>query len=428
MKMTYYNRVDETLYHDTLDNGLDVYIIVKRGYKEKCAYFGTKFGSLQTGDILVDEHGNKHPVLGGIAHFLEHRLFDNKRGNVMDLYDNMGASCNAFTSFNKTVYYFSSINNFDEGLNLLLDYPSEFEMSEEAVEGEKDIIIQEVKMYKDMPDRVLFFEGLRSLYNEHPITSEIGGEIEEVSATTRQLLGLCHSTFYDPSNMTLVVVGDVDVRETLELIKKNQAGKNFKASEHIVKEINESIEVAREFHEIKMNSNIDKVFIGYKMEPLDNLDTFSQNKVVSSLDIIGNILFSKSGEYYEDLVKEGLISNIESETLALPKMNAFFVSAESTKVDELAFRIKEIVASSLDTLTEERLQSNKKAMLSSLLYDCNSCSKLGYNFVNNILEDFNYFEMEEVIRTINLEYLKMVCKHYLLNAKVSVTVMKNKDD
>ena len=151
-----YSSIDEEVYHKTLSNGLNVYIIKKGGYEEKCAFFGTKFGSFQTGDYLVDSEGKKHLVLGGIAHFLEHRLFDYYKGNVMDLYDELGAYTNAFTSYNKTVYYFSTLDNFDECLNLLLDFPGVFEMSEEAVNKEKDIIVQELLMYKDMADQKLF--------------------------------------------------------------------------------------------------------------------------------------------------------------------------------------------------------------------------------------------------------------------------------
>ena len=110
MNKKYYKSIDETLYHEILDNGLDVYIIKKEGFANKCAYFASKFGSFNTGDTLV-YNGVETKIIGGLAHFLEHRVFDYKKGNVIDLYYKLGADCNAFTTYDRTVYYFNCNDN-----------------------------------------------------------------------------------------------------------------------------------------------------------------------------------------------------------------------------------------------------------------------------------------------------------------------------
>lgn len=425
MKKTYYSDLDETLFHETLKNGLNVYIITKKGYKEKCAFFGTRFGSLQTNDLLIDEEGNKHKVLGGIAHFLEHRLFDNKRGNVMDLYDDMGAHCNAYTSFDKTVYHFSTVGNFEQGLELLLDFPSEFEMSEEAVEKEKDIIIQEIKMYQDMPDRLLFFNALQSLYLSHPIINDIGGEIEEVQQTTRKLLNLCHSTFYDPSNMSIVIVGDVDVDQIMQLIKQNQKGKKFNVSKIERKIINEASKVNKEKEIIVMPVNNDKIIIGYKLQPLNDLDVFQKNKTMIALEIIGDILFSKSGEYYEKLVEQELVSSIDTEIMIFDGMASFLVAAESNKTSLLEVEIKKNILSVITLLTKENLDRNKKALVSKLLYQFNSCENIGLNFISSILEGFNHFDKQKAIQEIDLDYIKSIASEMLIDSPTSVVIIRS---
>ena len=204
MNKRYYENVDETLYHETLDNGLNVYIIKKEGFSNKCAYFATKFGSFNTGDILIED-GKEIKLIGGLAHFLEHRVFDYKKGNVVDIFYKLGADVNAFTSFDRTAYYFSCTDHFNECLELLLDFPTSFTMSKEAVENEKDIIVSELLMYKDDPDEKLFKGLLSCLYKDHPIIQDVGGEVEEVRATTYDLLKLVHNSFYSSNNMVLVI-------------------------------------------------------------------------------------------------------------------------------------------------------------------------------------------------------------------------------
>lgn len=420
-----YSSIDEEVYHKVLPNGLNVYLIKKEGYTEKCAFFGTKFGSFQTGDYLVDCNNEKHFVLGGIAHFLEHRLFDYYKGNVMDLYDELGAYTNAFTSYNKTVYYFSTLDKFEECLTLLLDFPSVFEMSEEAVNKEKDIIVQELLMYKDMADQKLFNKTLNNLYFEHPIKFDVGGEPSEVRETTRDLLKLCHQTFYSPSNMNLVVVGDVDIEKTFQLIEKNQENKTFETSKHESKTINEDYsKVIKEEETIQENVSNDKLMIGYKLKP------FNDNRIKKQLclEFICDLLFSSSTDFYERLVKEELASGIESDFICYNDVNTLLFSCDVNNISKVKELVKERVNNAVSCFTENDLENIKKSEISFIIRSCNSCVNLAKYFAMYLFEDANYFNLIDVIKEIKISDLIDVYNEYLKDAVSTVCVLKGESN
>lgn len=420
-----YSSIDEEVYHKVLPNGLNVYLIKKAGYKEKCAFFGTRFGSFQTGDYLIDDKGEKHLVVGGIAHFLEHRLFDYYKGNVMDLYDELGAYTNAFTSYNKTVYYFSTLDNFEECLNLLLDFPSVFEMSEEAVNKEKDIIVQELLMYKDMPDQKIFDKTMNNLYFEHPIRFDVGGEPSEVRETTRDLLKLCHQTFYSPSNMNLVVVGDIDIDKTMELIENNQKGKTFDTSKHEEKVMNEDYsKVKKEEETFSENINNSKLMIAYKIKP------FGVNRVKEQLclEFISSLLFSSSTDFYDTLIKEELANNVEGEVLSYKDVTSLIFACDVNDEDKVKQMVKDRVNNAISLFNEKDLDNIKKSEVSFIIRSCNSCVNLAKYFAMYLFEDANYLDLVDVIKSITVEDLVNVYNEYLKDALYTVCVLKGEND
>lgn len=420
-----YADINEEVYHKTLSNGLNVYLIKKSGYTEKCAFFGTRFGSFQTGDYLVDDSGEKHLVVGGIAHFLEHRLFDYYKGNVMDLYDELGAYTNAFTSYNKTVYYFSTIDNFDECLTLLLDFPSVFEMSEEAVNKEKDIIVQELLMYKDMPDQKLFDKTINNLYFDHPIKFDVGGEPEEVRETTRDLLKLCHQTFYAPNNMNLVVAGDIDVEKTLELIENNQKSKHFVASKHEPKVIKEDYNKAvKDEEKVEESINKDKLMIAYKLKPFGE----DRQKEQLCMEFICSLLFSSSTDFYDNLVKEGLANGIESEFISYKDVSSLIFSCDVNNEEKVKKLVKERVETALSLFNEEELENIKKSEVSFIIRSCNSCVNLAKYFALYLFEDANYLELIKIIKEITVEDLINVYNKYLKDAVSSICILKGENN
>ena len=343
----------------------------------------------------------------------------------MDLYDELGAYTNAFTSYNKTVYYFSTIDNFDECLNLLLDFPGTFEMSEEAVEKEKDIIVQELLMYKDMADQKIFDKTMNNLYFEHPIKFDVGGEPEEVRETTRDLLRLCHQTFYSPSNMCLVVAGDIDVDKTMELIENNQKGKNFDTSKHESKIINEDYSRAvKEEEEVKESINNDKIMIAYKLKPFDS----DRVKKQLCMEFISSLLFSSSTDFYENLVKEELASNIEGEFMGYNDINTLVFASDVNDSEKVKQLVKERVNNALDFFNEEDLENIKKSEIAFIIRTCNSSVNLAKYFSMYLFEDANYLNLIDVIKEITVEDLVNVYNEYLKDAVSTVCILRGENN
>ncbi len=217
MNKTYYPRLDETVYRKTLPNGLRVMVIPKPGFTRKCAYFVTDFGSIHTHFTL---DGRDYEMPAGIAHYLEHKMFDLPGRDVNAEFAALGASPNAFTSYDMTAYYFSCTDHFQESLALLLEFVSTPYFTPETVEKERGIIAQEIAMYDDSPDSRVFEEMAQNLYARHPLRVPIAGSAQSIAAITPQMLQDCHRAFYHPGNMMLCVAGDVEPEQVCALAQQ----------------------------------------------------------------------------------------------------------------------------------------------------------------------------------------------------------------
>ena len=232
MDKKFYKTINETLYHEQMDNGLNVYLLKKEGFSKTYGLFATNFGSVDTSFVPLNEN-EMIKVSDGVAHFLEHKMFEMQDGDASDKFSMLGASTNAFTSSNRTAYLFSTGSNEMACTELLLDFVQELYLTEQNVEKEKGIICQEIKMYDDDPDWQNYFGAIQNLYHNHPFAVDIAGTVESVNATTKEELETCYKTFYHPSNMVLFVVGQIDVEEMMEMIRQNQASKSFIAAPEI---------------------------------------------------------------------------------------------------------------------------------------------------------------------------------------------------
>lgn len=222
MKRIHYPELDETLYRDTLENGLDVAVVSRKGFTKKMAYFVTDYGSIHT-DFLLD--GREYHAPAGVAHYLEHKMFDLPgERDVSGEFAAMGAMTNAFTGYDMTAYYFSCTDHFDDCLRLLLEFVSTPYFTEESVEKERGIIDQEIGMNLDSPDSVIFDALMEGMYREHPIRVPILGTSETIREITAEVLYNCHRAFYTPGNMLLCVVGDVDPEQVAQIARQVLGG------------------------------------------------------------------------------------------------------------------------------------------------------------------------------------------------------------
>ena len=286
MKKSKLEKLDLSLYTEELDNGLRVFIVPKTDVNGIYATLSTKFGSVYKEFVPLNEKKMVSVPLG-VAHFLEHKMFEQKNNiDPFTFYSERGSDANANTSNYKTTYLFSGPNFFDENINYLLDYVQDPYFTDENVEKEKGIIEQEIKMYEDDPYFKMYDGIIYNTFIKHPIKYPIAGTVEDVRKITKEDLYTCYNTFYHPSNMFLVITGNVDPKEAMEVIKINQEKKKFDSKKEIeIKTYNEPDKVEKENEEITMDVEIPKVGIGYK------INCSKMKLSINDIKIYLNILF-----------------------------------------------------------------------------------------------------------------------------------------
>ena len=299
-----YPQLDERLYRQVLPNGLNVAVVKRRGFARSIAYFVTNFGSIHTEFLL---EGQTHSTPAGIAHYLEHKMFDLPGGrDVAAEFAALGASVNAFTSYDMTAYYFSCTENFDECLRLLLEFVSTPYFTEESVEKERGIIDQEIGMNLDNPDSVIFDRLMEAMYREHPIRIPILGTRESIREITPQVLETCHRAFYTPVNCCLCVVGDVDPGEVAETVRQvlgdapRPAGRKQSLPE-------EEMRCPASFTRCAMDIAMSTFCLGFKCAPVGLGEAAIRQEMAA--DLAAEALFGESSELYLRLYQEGLIDS-----------------------------------------------------------------------------------------------------------------------
>jgi predicted Zn-dependent peptidase len=301
MNKQYYPALDETLYRATLPNGLKILMVPKPGFTKKKAYFVTDFGAVHTVFTL---NGEKHTVPAGVAHYLEHKLFDLPGRDVSAEFASMGAMVNAFTSYDLTAYYFSCTENFDDCLRLLLEFVSTPYFTEESVEKERGIIDQEIGMVADEPGSRVFENLMTAMYAAHPIRIPILGTSDTIRDITPQILHTCHRAFYHPENMLLCVIGDVDP-EALCRVAEEALPPRERPNAALLRDWQEPMAVARESVVENMDVARPIYNIGFKCEPVGEGLPMLCREIAG--DLAAEALFGESSELYLKLYEEGVI-------------------------------------------------------------------------------------------------------------------------
>jgi predicted Zn-dependent peptidase len=379
MEKKVYEQLNEVLYKEVLPNGLKVYVLPKPGFHKTYGLFSTNYGSIDNEFGYVGDEPRRVP--DGIAHFLEHKLFEKEDGDVFQLFGKQGASSNAFTSFTKTSYLFSATDNIEENLLTLIDFVQDPYFTKETVEKEKGIIGQEIQMYDDDPSWRQFFGILKNLYPKHPLHIDIAGTVESIADITAEDLYACYHTFYHPSNMTLFVVGNIDPEEMLTLIRDNQAAKSFAEIREIKRYFPE--ETAADivpFSTVQMPVNRTKVVVGIK--------GFQENLPKEEVDLLRfrtslNLLFQL------------LIGNTSKN----------YFSGDSDHPDEFSAAIEALLLNfNQDSeVSEENLVLLKKKMLGKYFQSLNSLEFIANQFTQDLFGDVTLFDVPSVIQSIQLE-------------------------
>ena len=395
-----YPELDETLYQQTLANGLTVCVVPRKGFTKRLAYFVTDYGSIHTQYSL---DGKNHQAPAGVAHYLEHKMFD-LPGNrdVSAEFAALGASTNAFTSYDMTAYYFSCTENFDECLRLLLEFVSTPYFTEESVEKERGIIDQEIGMNEDAPDSVVFENLVQAMYARHPIRVPILGTGETIRQITPEVLYRCHRAFYAPGNMLLCVVGDVEP-EAVARIAEQQLGREALPVGKKQKDWAEPMTCPRPEITAKMEVAMPMFNLAFKCEPLGTGDGAIREEMVA--DLAAEALFGESSELYLKLYEEGLIdSSFGGGFETIDGCAMLLCSGDS----EDARAVREAILAQAEKLTREGLPEEdylrmKRSALGRRIRGLDSFDATCFRICAYHFSDFDYFRFPEVYRQITAE-------------------------
>ncbi|MBU9714491.1 EF-P 5-aminopentanol modification-associated protein YfmH [Evansella tamaricis] len=428
MNKVTFDQLQETLYHEVLPNGLQVYLLPKPGFNKTYATFTTKYGSIDNHFVPLNDK-EKVRVPDGIAHFLEHKLFEDEEGDVFQLFSKQGASANAFTSFTRTAYLFSSTMNISENLETLLNFVQKPYFTEESVEKEKGIIEQEIKMYEDNPDWRNYFGLIASMYKNHPVKIDIAGTVDSIYKITKDSLYTCYETFYHPSNMVFFVVGNLEPDTTMELIRNNQAGKTFEEPQEIKRYFQDEPEsVAEKIVTIPMNVHTGKCLVGFKDQKPDRQGE-ELLKHELSIQLLLEMMFGQSGENYQKLYEEGLIDDSFSFDYSGEQGFGFsVVGGDTDRPEELGKRIAGMVDDFIQKPIDElQMEGIRKKKIGYFLRALNSPEYIANQFTRYRFNDMDLFQVIPVLESLTSKDMTDAMKdHFLTNTQMSQCHVKPK--
>lgn len=438
MKVKNYSLINETKYSKKLANGLQVVIIPKYGFNKTFAVFATHYGALMNKFVPYGEKEYQEFPLG-IAHFLEHKMFDLPDGtDATELFAELGLDSNAATSYNMTCYLFSGTKNIQEGINLLLDFVQTPYFTDESVQKEQGIIEQELKMYLDYPADNLQLGLMENMFKHYPLRYDIGGTVESIKKINKDFLLKCYNTFYHPSNMFLVIVGDPDkimstndnsIEKLFSLIENNQSKKKFPKIKDIKKSILvEDANVHQTTGSKKMDINIAKAAVGLKLP----YERYARNEAMMlqlKLRILLDATFGYASPAYQEMLDNELITgNLYYDVYVDGICGYLKINANTNKPKEFISYVRnKLLSLNKIKLTEEEFNRYKRAVLGNFLKSLNSLDFIAFSYLDYIIKDSDVFEAVELVDKLKLSDIKKLEKYFKENAITDFTIFP-KDD
>ena len=405
MQTIEFKQLDETLYYKQLDNGLDVYILPKKGFSKTFVTFTTKYGSIDRTFVPIGE-SEAITVPDGIAHFLEHKMFEKEEGDVFQKFSEVGAQANAFTSFTRTAYLFSATDHLYTSTKTLLDFVQQPYFTEETVNKEKGIIGQEITMYDDMPDWRLYFGAIENMYHNHPVKIDIAGTIESIDGITAEHLYTCYNTFYHPSNMLLFVIGNVDPNEMMTFVEHDQKEKTFPEANEIERHFEEEpTTIAVKERTLKMDVQKPKLYVGYKAKETD-LQGAEMLQHELAIQIAFECLFGRTSDFYTEIYESGLIDESYGFDFSLEKGYGFaLVGSDTNDPQTLAAKIDEQMKRGVtnELFTEETIERIKRKKIGQFLRALNSIEFIANQFTRYKFNDMNLFDVVPTLEKLTVE-------------------------
>ena len=406
MKVIKYPTLKETLYFEEMPNGLKVYLLPTVGFSKTYGLFSTRFGSVDTTFVPLHEQ-DMIKVPDGIAHFLEHKMFEMEDGDASEAFAKLGASTNAFTSSSRTAYLFSTTSHEKECIELLLDFVQDIYLTDENVEKEKGIINQEIGMYDDDPDWRCYFGSIQNLYQHHPVKIDIAGTVETVASIDKATLEKCYHTFYHPSQMMLFVVGHINPDEIMKLIQDNQQQKHFSKENPIQRAVvNEPLDVAQKEAVLHMDVTMPKIIVSMK---INTILTKPQERLKRELamNLFLDIFFAKSSSLYDEWLNEELINDSFSAQFTQERDYCFLqIGGDTLYPEQLKEKILYFIEHihEYDIRQEDFLRLKKKTM-GIMISLFNSPESIANMFSRYYFEGIMIFDLIDCLNALTMDDL-----------------------
>ena len=422
MQTKVYETIQETVIAETLPNGLVVQLVPKPGYAKTYAVFTTRYGSID--NHFQAEGEPAHQVTDGIAHFLEHKLFEEEWGDIFHTFSAQGASANAYTSHNRTAYLFSATDKVEESLATLLDFVQRPHLTPENVDKEKGIIEQEIRMYDDMPFWRAYRHLLEGLFSVSPVRIDIAGTVESIGRIDRDALMTCYQTFYHPSNMMLAVVGDFDPARIMALVRENQAAKTFTPPRAIRRfAASEPAQVAKPRHEVRLAVSRPLVMLGWKDKAATAPEAHLKRELL--MGQIQDVLFGRASELYQELLDRGLLDDPISYDYEVGQGYGFsYVGCETD--DPVAFRraVEATVARFVrDGLPDDEFERARRKQIGDYLHTLNSPEAVANQVTEVAFKDADYFGIPDLIAAMRREDAEGLLREHFDASQVAESVV-----
>ena len=424
MKHNNYSKIGENLYTAELRNGLRINVVTKPGFRLSYAVFATNYGGAHRRFFL---NGRWHDTPAGVAHFLEHKMFDMPDGdNALSVLSANGAQPNAFTSSGMTAYYFDCTSGFEENLRMLLKFVSTPYFTDETVQKEQGIIGQEIGMIEDNPEWQCYKQLMQGLYHHSPARTPIAGSVESIREITAQTLYDCHKAFYTPANMCLVVVGDVDGDEVLRLAEEILP----KTSGPLIPRdygAEEPLTPCQKETRSRMEVSMPTFSVGFKCPPPEKGLETMRREIIG--DLVAEILIGESSPLYQRLYEEGLIDAEFSAGYESVKDACLFSAGGDSKDPEavLAALLNEaerIEREGFDPALFERL---KKSALGRRTRDLDSFESICYRICAYHFDGADYFRFPEAYASVTPEDVKTFLRETVRPERAAMSVVRPKE-
>ena len=425
MKEIKINKTNEILYYKKLSNGLEVYILPNKNQKNFYITLNTKFGSINT--EFKNENDKEYiKVPNGIAHYMEHLMFNMENGTAFDFFSKLGASVNAFTSYDITCYEVFSSTYFKENLNYLLDYVQTPYFTKELINNERGIITEEIQMYDNNPNTELTYKSFENIFIKDKHKNLISGEIDDIKKITLDNIMDCYNTFYTPSNMFIVITGNVEPYEALAIIEENQKDKEFNECSYKNKEVNEPTNVSKKYEEKEMNVETNKISISYKI-PKKNFNKLKikEEELSIYISLLFDILFDSTSIIQDKLVSSSVVQNgIDINKTFTKDYIVVSLMTDSDYTETLINMIRETLEN-ID-IKEKDLIRKIKVYKSNYILHFDDIENVNNTIQDNIIQYKKYIlNNMDIYDSVNIDILNDIVK-CLKNKEESILIIKPK--